>query len=183
MMKDEITKAFEELGKFFKNWKRITYKQNEIFKTYLKDFFKFIGMECGAYTELIVKRNNLKNKFFEETKKLNATKERLWAGGDPSKWEIIDNYNNIDIVHLKSDKMYAFSKMCTQETNHVINLGNTLGFYNRRNMQELKKLMKKNCNKYMNDLKIFTDNFYPTLTDSLTVYTSMQMFVNSYQPK
>ena len=183
MMKDEITKAFEELGKFFKNWKRITYKQNEIFKTSLKDFFNLIGMECCAYTELIVKRNNLKNKFFEETKKLNATKERLWAGGDPSKWEIIDNYNNIDIVHLKSDKMYAFSKMCTQETNHVINLGNTLGFYNRRNMQELKKLMKKNCNKYMNDLKIFTDNFYPTLTDSLTVYTSMQMFVNNYQPK
>ena len=62
MMKDEITKAFEELGKFFKNWKRITYKQNEIFKTYLKDFFKYIRMECAAYTELIVKRNSLKNK-------------------------------------------------------------------------------------------------------------------------
>ena len=183
MMKDEITKAFEELGKFFKNWKRITYKQNEIFKTYLKDFFKFIGMECGAYTELIVKRNNLKNNYFEETKKLNAKKERLWAGGDASKWEIIDDFNNIDKMRLMSDKMYAFSKMCTQDTNHIINLGNTLGFYNRRNMQELKKLMKKNCNKYMNDLKIFTDNFYPTLTDSLTVYTSIQMFVNNYEFK
>ena len=184
MMKDEITKAFEELGKFFKNWKRITYKQNEIFKTYLKDFFKFIGMECGAYNELIVKRNSLKNTFFEETKKLNAKKEKLWAGGtDSLKWEIIDDFNNIDKMRLVSDKVYAFSKMCTQDTNHVTNLGHTLGFYNRRNMQELKKLMKKNCNKYMNDLKIFTDNFYPTLTDSLTVYTSIQMFVNSYQPK
>jgi len=79
--------------------------------------------------------------------------------------------------------VYAFSKMCTQESNHVGNLGNTLGFYNRQNMQELKKLMKNNCNKYMKDLKIFTDNFYPTLTDSLTIYSSMQMFVNSYKPK
>ena len=49
--------------------------------------------------------------------------------------------------------------MCTQESNHVANLGNTLGFYNRQNMQELKKLMKNNCNKYMEDLKVFTDNF------------------------
>ena len=183
MMKDEITKSFEELGKFFKNWKRITYKQNELFKTYLKDFFKFVGMECGSYTELIVKRNALKNNFFEENKKLNAKKEKLWAGGDSTKWEIIDDYNNIDRLRLMTDKMYAFTKMCTQDTNHLNSLGNTLGFYNRRNMQELKKLMKNNCNKYMNDLKVFTDNFYPTLTDALTVYTSIQMFVNSYKPK
>ena len=182
-MKDEITKSFEELGKFFKNWKRITYKQNEIFKTYLKDFFKFMGMECEAYNELIVKRNNLKNNFFEEQKKLNTKKEKLWATGDASKWEIIDDFNNIDRMKLMSDKMYAFSKMCTQDTNHMINLGNTLGFYNKRNMQELKKLMKNNCNKYMKDLKDFTDNFYPTLTDALTVYTSIQMFVNSYKEK
>ena len=183
MMKDEITKAFEELGKFFKNWKRITYKQNEIFKTYLKDFFKFVGMECGAYNELIVKRNSLKNNFFEEQKKLIAKKEKLWATGDSTKWEIIDDFNNIDKLKLMTDKMYAFTKMCTQDTNHLISLGNTLGFYNRRNMQELKKLMKNNCNKYMEDLKVFTDNFYPTLTDALTVYTSIQMFVNSYKPK
>ena len=183
LMKDEITKAFEELGKFFKNWKRITYKQNEIFKTYLKDFFKYLRMECSSYTELIVKRNSLKNSYFEEQKKLNSKKEKLWANGDISKWEIIDDFHRIDQLYLKTDKVYAFSKMCTQESNHVGNLGNTLGFYNRQNMQELKKLMKNNCNKYMKDLKIFTDNFYPTLTDSLTIYSSMQMFVNSYQPK
>ena len=138
MMKDEITKAFEELGKFFKNWKRITYKQNEIFKTYLKDFFKFVGMECGAYNELIVKRNSLKNNFFEEQKKLIAKKEKLWATGDSTKWEIIDDFNNIDKLKLMTDKMYAFTKMCTQDTNHLISLGNTLGFYNRRNMEKKK---------------------------------------------
>ena len=183
LMKDEITKAFEELGKFFKNWKRIMYKQNETFKVYLKDFFKYLHMECGAYTELIVKRNSLKANYMDERKKLNAKKEKLWANGDVSKWEIIEDFNKIDNMYLKSDKNYAFSKMCTQDTNHVNNLGNTLGFYNRQNMQELKKLMKINCNKYMNDLKVFTDNFYPTLTDSLTIYSSIQMFVNSYQPK
>ena len=182
-MKDEITKAFEELGKFFKNWKKITYKQNEIFKTYLKDFFKYIRMECAAYSELIVKRNGLKSSYTEEQKKLNNKKEKLWANGDTSKWEITSNYNDLDQFHLKSDKLYAFSKMCTQESNHVANLGNTLGFYNRQNMDELKKLMKNNCSRYMMNLKTFTDNFYPTLTDALTVYTSIQIFVNSYQPK
>ena len=35
----------------------------------------------------------------------------------------------------------------------------------------------------MEDLKEFTDNFYPTLTDALTVYTNILMFVKSYKPK
>ena len=140
-------------------------------------------MECAAYSELIVKRNGLKSSYTEEQKKLNNKKEKLWANGDTSKWEITSNYNDLDQFHLKSDKLYAFSKMCTQESNHVANLGNTLGFYNRQNMDELKKLMKNNCSRYMMNLKTFTDNFYPTLTDALTVYTSIQIFVNSYQPK
>ena len=170
------------MGTFFKNWKKITYKQNEIFKIYLKDFFKFMRMECNAYNELITKRNSIKVNYFEEQKKLNEKKEKLWAQGDTSKWEIID-MGNVDYANLKMDKVYAFDKMMTESSNHVKNLGQTLGYYNRQNMQELKKLIKKNCEKYMTDIKTFTDNFYPTLTDALTSYTKIQMFVNSYQPK
>ena len=180
-MKNEITKSFEELGKFFKGWKKITFKQNEIFKTYLKDFFKYIKMEGAAYTELIVKRNSLKNNYFEGQKKLNDKKEKLWVSGDTSKWDLGGNMNGIDQMRLRSDKVYAFSKMCSQETNHINNIGNTLGYYNRLNMLELKKLMKDNCNRYVLNLKDFTDNFYPTLTDALTIYSSIQMFVNSHK--
>ena len=138
-------------------------------------------MEGAAYTELIVKRNSLKNNYFEGQKKLNDKKEKLWVSGDTSKWDLGGNMNGIDQMRLRSDKVYAFSKMCSQETNHINNIGNTLGYYNRLNMLELKKLMKDNCNRYVLNLKDFTDNFYPTLTDALTIYSSIQMFVNSHK--
>ena len=54
-MKEEVTKSYEELGIFYKNWKRLLYNQNEIMKTYIKDFFKYIKMEWSAYEEIIQK--------------------------------------------------------------------------------------------------------------------------------
>ena len=44
-MKEEIVKTYEKLGIFFKNWKRMMFNQNEIIKTHIKDFFKYIRME------------------------------------------------------------------------------------------------------------------------------------------
>ena len=81
LMKEQITKSFEELGVFIKNWKRILYKQNEIIKVHLKDFFKFIKMEGTSYEELIRGREEAKNKYVAEKIKLTAKKEKLWAGG------------------------------------------------------------------------------------------------------
>ena len=89
-MKEHITKSFEELGIFVKNWKRILYKQNEIVKVHLKDFFKFIKMEGTSYEELIKNREEVKSKYVSEKVRLTTKKEKLWQGMDVTKWEIID---------------------------------------------------------------------------------------------
>ena len=39
-IKEQITKTYEELSIFFKNWKRILFNENEIIKENIKDFFK-----------------------------------------------------------------------------------------------------------------------------------------------
>lgn len=76
LMKEEITKTYEEYGIFLKNWKRIMYNQNELIKVYLKDFFKFIKMEGIAYTELINSREIIHQKYVTERDKVNSKKER-----------------------------------------------------------------------------------------------------------
>ena len=180
LMKEHITKSFEELGIFVKNWKRILYKQNEIVKVHLKDFFKFIKMEGTSYEELIKNREEVKSKYVSEKVRLTNKKEKLWQGMDVTKWEIIDEFNKVDKTLLTRDKAYAMSKMCTKETQILENLKKRLGFANRTNIEELKNMIKINCAKYMANLKSFTEEFYPSLTDGINVYSSIQMFVAQY---
>lgn len=163
LMKEQITKSFEELGIFVKNWKRILYKQNEIVKVHLKDFFKFIKMEGTSYEELIKNREEVKAKYVNEKVRLTNKKEKLWAAGDQTKWEIVDEFNKVDKAQLKANKSYAMSTMCTRETQVLDNLKKRLGFANRTNFEELKNMIKINCAKYMVNLKGFTEEYYPSL--------------------
>jgi hypothetical protein len=41
-IKEEVTKSYEELGIFYKNWKRLLYNQNEIKKSYIKIFLNIL---------------------------------------------------------------------------------------------------------------------------------------------
>lgn len=180
LMKEQITKSFEELGIFVKNWKRILFKQNEIVKVHIKDFFKFIRMEGTSYEELIKRREDAKLKYVSEKTRLAAKKEKLWQTNDPTKFEIIDEFNKVDKTLLTRDKNYALSKMCTKETQILDNLKKQLGFANKTNIEELKNMIKINCGKYMTNMKGFTELFYPSLTDSLNIYSSLMIFVATY---
>ena len=48
-----MTKTYEEIGKFFKNWKIIMFKQNDLINNNIIYFFKYIFMENNAFNELI----------------------------------------------------------------------------------------------------------------------------------
>ena len=177
LMKDEITKTFEELGIFFKNWKRIIFNQNELFKENIKDFFKYIRMEGEAYNELIKSREIIRAKYEEENARVTAKKERLWQTMDLSKWEIIDEFNKIDRVLMLKDKTYALSKMCTKDTQSLDSIHKQLGYANKMNEDELKKLITTNAERFVNNMKAFSEKFYPTLADGITVWTTLNNYL------
>lgn len=178
LMKEEITKSFEELGIFFKNWKRILFNQNEIIKVRIKNFFKYIKMEGSAYEELIQSREDLRGRYVIENGRLLSKKDKLWASMDPNKWDIQDNFENIDRIMLQRDRMYAFAKMCTRETQVVEGLHYQLGYANRNNIDELKKMINRNSMKFIVNMKAFTNEFYPTLNDSLAVWTQLATYAD-----
>ena len=62
LIKQTITKSFEEFSFFFDNWKKILIKQKELIKNHVKDFFKYVNFEGRAYTEIIDRREELKKK-------------------------------------------------------------------------------------------------------------------------
>ena len=64
---------------------------------------------------------------------------------DMTKCEITEDMEKIDRILLLRDKNYACSKMCTKETLSLENLKKQLGYANKCNIDELKRLIKKIC--------------------------------------
>ena len=176
-MKIEVNKTYEELGIFFKNWKRNLFNQNEIIKSRIKDFFKYERMEGEAYQELIYKREELKYNYNTEKNRLNYKKEKLYALRDINKWEIQRGYFPIDENRLLNDKNYAMENICTKETYALENLHKQFAYCNKMNMDEIKKLININCEKFVSNTKLFAEEFYPTLSDSIAVWTTLTSYI------
>ena len=154
LMKQTITKSYEELSCFFKNYMKILIKQNDMVKNHMKDFFKYINLEGKAYTELIERREELKAKYNSENQRVTAKKEKLYATGD-----------------------IAFEYICQNDTANLNKIYNQLGYANKMNMRELKKIIKEYCTRYVDNFKKFTEDFYPTINDLIGSWTNIQNFV------
>ena len=172
-MKEDIVKSYEELCIFFKNWKNIIFNQNDVIRRRVKDFYKYVRMEGEAYLELFIKRDEIQNKFNAENKRLQAKKDKLWAQMDISKWEILEDFGRIDRVLLVRDKVYGCSKMCTTETNNLNNLHKKLGYVNKCCIDELKRLVNKYKNSFVDNIKAFSGDLYPIINDALNVWSQM----------
>ena len=172
-MKEDIIKSYEQLGIFFKNWKNIIFNQNDVIRKRVKDFYKYVRMEGEAYLELYKTRDDLQNRFNNDYKKLQAKKDKLWAQMDISKWQILEDFGRIDRVLLVRDKIYGCSKMCTTETNNLNNLQKKLGYVNKCSIDELKKLVNKYKNSFVDNIKDFSSDLYPVINDALNVWSQM----------
>ena len=134
-------------------------------------------MEGEAYQELIYKREELKYNYNTEKNRLNYKKEKLYALRDINKWEIQKGYYPIDENRLLNDKNYAMEYICTKETYALENLHKQFAYCNKMNMDEIKKLININCEKFVSNTKLFAEELYPTLTDSITVWTTLTSYI------
>ena len=178
LMKPTITKTYEELGYFFENWMKVLIKQKEMVKNHMKDFFKYANIEGRAYKEIIDRREDLKNKYNTENAKTTAKKEKLYAAGDINKFELGDQ-PGVDRDRLLKDKSYAFEHMCKNDNLNVEKLHNQLGYANKMNMIELKKMIKEYCTRFVENIKAFDAEFYPSINDLVGTWSNMETFVMS----
>jgi hypothetical protein len=175
LMKETITKSFEELAFFFDNWKKVIIKQKELVKTHMKDFYKYVKLEGIAYEELIDRRTDLKNKYTAEVARVTAKKEKLYATMDPTKFELGEE-RDIDRERLLKDKPYAFEKMCRADNLNLEKLYNQLGYANKMNMKELKRIINGYCKRYIENIKEFNTEFYPSINDLIGIWSNLQNF-------
>ena len=145
----------------------------------MKDFFKYINLEGKAYTELIERREELKAKYHSENQRVTVKKEKVFATGDITKFELGIDEKNIDRERILHDKPYAFEHICQLDNANLLKIYNQLGYANKMNMRELKKMIKEYCVRYVDNFKKFNEDFYPTINDLIGTWSNMQNFVMS----
>jgi hypothetical protein len=152
-------------------------------KNNIKDFYKYINMETESFNELFLERDIIKNKYDYEHNRLISKKENLWENGDITKYEILDEYNSVDNLLLLRDKKYAFNKMCTRETQIENNLHKQLNYTNWMYTEELNRINNINAKKFVDNVKIFSEQIYPTLNDSFNVWSEIASYTNNNEVK
>ena len=158
---------------------KIILKQNEISKNLVKDFFKFINLEGQSYTELIERREELKQKYIAESTRVNTKKEKIFNSKDINKFELNPDDNTVDKDQLIKDKSYAFEKMCYKDTRELNFISNQLGYANKMNIYELKKMINIYCKRFIENFRNFDKEFYPTINDFLSTWSNMELFIQS----
>ena len=176
-LNDKINRTYEELHIFFKNWKRILFNENIIIKEQIKHFFKREKVENLIFIDLIDSREQLRQKYISEKTKLDAKKERLYKMMDFNKWEIEDNFGQIDNARLMRDKNYALEKMCTRETQALDNIHKQLGYANYMNVIQIINKIKNNESKLVEITKEFANKFYPSLNDGITLWSTLNTYI------
>ena len=145
----------------------------------MKDFFNYINLEGKAYNELIVRREELKEKYVSENARISIKKEKLFNTGDINKMEYDTDDKSINKTSLVSDKAYAFQHICIEDTKALERLNNQLGYANKMNLRELRKLIKEYCGRFLDNMQAFNQGFYPSITDLLNTWTNIENFVQT----
>ena len=178
MMKETIKKSFQELGRFFQGWKDLIKKQNILVKKNISFFYNFVLHESLSYVSLIKKRENIKNLFINEYKKLDQKKEKIWKNEDIKKWEINYENFNVDNALLLKDKKYAKSKMLYKETKEFEKIKNNFEYINHTYKTELDYFLSNYLNGFKYFIQNFVKEFYPTLNDFINSWSSLSVFIN-----
>jgi len=147
-----MIKSFETAKIFFENLKKIYDQQNRTIKTYFKDFYKDLILDNQSLTELLEKRNNIKEKY--ENLKQKISKQE------------------------KSNKNINLE----QEEKKLKNIYNQLSYATQMFMKELKKiLIKKHSIILFENIKTFNEEFSPSVNDLIIACSNLKSFVQLYK--
>ena len=83
---------------------------------------------------------------------------------------------DVDKERLLKDKPYAFEKMCRADNLNLEKLYNQLGYANKMNMRELKRIINGYCKRYIENIKEFNTEFYPSINDLIGIWSNLQNF-------
>ena len=132
---DEISKTYEYMHNLFKNWSECLKSHGNLIHIDIREHFKYTKNNFRAMKDLVTLVETHRNIYNKNERSLRNKKEELFKKGDTNKWELNSDDKNIS-GNLISDKPNALIKILPKDTNNVINMKKSYGFYLNRLIEE-----------------------------------------------
>ena len=136
---DDIIQTYEHMSKLFTNWSDALKRNNNVIHIDIREYFKYVKNTFKSMKDVVSVVEVSKNTFNKNERYLINKKEDLFRKGDVNKWELdINERDNAN--KLLQDKNAALMKIIPKETNNVINLKKTYGYYLNRIIDEYERI-------------------------------------------
>jgi hypothetical protein len=140
---DDIIQTYEYMGKLFTNWSDALKRHNNVIHIDIREYFKYVKNTFKSMKDVVSVVETSKNTFNKNERYLINKKEDLFRKGDVNKWELdINERDNAN--KLLQDKNAALMKIIPKETNNVIYLKKTYGYYLNRIIDEYERIKSIN---------------------------------------
>lgn len=182
---DEIAKTYEYMHNLFKNWSDCLKSHGNLIHIDIREHFKYTKNNFRSMKDLVTLVETNRNTYNKNERSLMNKKEELFKKGDTNKWELNSDDKNIS-GNLISDKPNALIKILPKDTNNVINMKKSYGFYLNRIIEEYerfreinsdlhKKIMIRTCIKL---IEIYGD-YQKAITDIMNFFNNDDNFVKN----
>ena len=182
---DEIAKTYEYMHNLFKNWSDCLKSHGNLIHIDIREHFKYTKNNFRSMKDLVALVETNRNTYNKNERSLMNKKEELFKKGDTNKWELNSDDKNIS-GNLISDKPNALIKILPKDTNNVINMKKSYGFYLNRIIEEYerfreinsdlhKKIMIRTCIKL---IEIYGD-YQKAITDIMNFFNNDDNFVKN----
>ena len=182
---DEIAKTYEYMHNLFKNWSDCLKSHGNLIHIDIREHFKYTKNNFRSMKDLVTLVETNRNIYNKNERNLMNRKEELFKKGDTNKWELNSDDKNIS-GNLISDKPNALIKILPKDTNNVINMKKSYGFYLNRIIEEYerfreinsdlhKKIMIRTCIKL---IEIYGD-YQKAITDIMNFFNNDDNFVKN----
>ena len=182
---DEIAKTYEYMHNLFKNWSDCLKSHGNLIHIDIREHFKYTKNNFRSMKDLVTLVETNRNIYNKNERSLMNKKEELFKKGDTNKWELNSDDKNIS-GNLISDKPNALIKILPKDTNNVINMKKSYGFYLNRIIEEYerfreinsdlhKKIMIRTCIKL---IEIYGD-YQKAITDIMNFFNNDDNFVKN----
>lgn len=141
----------------------------------LSTFYLYQANELLPLKELLKEREASFSEYVKTDAKIFVKKEKLWAQGDISKWEMSVADRTLSPTTLKTDKVLAYSKMMANENLYVSSLKDRYAFFNYQARIETAQVVQQGVESELAMLREFSRHEQETWARQNTAWTQLNL--------
>jgi len=179
----QLEDIYLTLNNMMVTWGEQMLGQIKIVQKNLCFFFKYAYFENENFKEALKERSNIGLEYVRRKKELFAKKEKLFALGDITKWELSSaKLREYSREELMKNKALAMELMLPKETAQVAELRTQFAFYNAQCFSEITKGLQEKCKQYAGNFHEFAKLQADNLTEVHVHWADMMAHFTESKP-